>query len=363
MRRRRPFGKYVSIVFVLLLGVWWSVASALQEASERAYPGKSFLATPTWVAEHKDDPDVILVDLREDKYFDHKVIPGAIRLPWGEFRYNDDALGIGGLFVGTKRAQEIFGSHGISRRDTIVLYDSVERDGGATASYVFWILDLLGHEKKRVLERGIDGWIDSGAETAPQPRILEPVLYQAPAEEIDLAREVDGRFIYTRLGDPYCQIIDVRSAEEYRGEKPNTGLTGEVLKLGHIPTSVNVDYRLNWADAEKKTLKSYKELQLLFRGLNPSRAVVVYCHSARRSSFAYFVLRLMGLKDVRVYDRSWFEWGNWNNYFPVETRENQLQGSAPAEPGAEAEKGTPSPRQTAKESLEESDGGYVSCGG
>lgn len=43
-----------------------------------------------------------------------------------------------------------------------MLYDSVERDGGATAAYVFWVLDLLGHTRKMVLERGIDAWEEAG---------------------------------------------------------------------------------------------------------------------------------------------------------------------------------------------------------
>jgi len=71
--------------------------------------------------------------------------------------------------VGLSAAQDILGRHGITPQDTLVLYDSVERDGGATASYVFWVLDLLGHSKKMILERGINGWKDAGYDLVTTP--------------------------------------------------------------------------------------------------------------------------------------------------------------------------------------------------
>jgi thiosulfate/3-mercaptopyruvate sulfurtransferase len=313
--------------------------------------------------DHKDDENILIVDVREEKYFDGKLIPGAIRLPWGAFRFNAPVLGIGGLFVGTQRAQEILGVHGISPTDTIILYDSVERDGGATASYVFWVLDVLGHKEMKILNGGIDGWIDAGGAVSSQPAKGDAILYQATSDQIRLQREVDGEFISPRLGDPYYQILDVRSRAEYLGETPDVGLDGKILKLGHIPTAVNVDYRLNWADSNTKALKGYGELQDLYRGLDPSKAVILYCHSARRSSFTYFVLRLMGFEDVRLYDRSWFEWGNERFYYPVETRENQLKALAFPRTDSRAARPVSPERPAADQPLEQAAGGYVSCGG
>ncbi len=92
---------------------------------------------------------------------------------------------MGGLFVGPAEAQRILGEHGLFRNDMIVLYDSVARDGGATASYLFWVLDLLGHKKMAILERGIDGWLAAGGEVVNQPQKREPLLYQAPSKEIE----------------------------------------------------------------------------------------------------------------------------------------------------------------------------------
>jgi thiosulfate/3-mercaptopyruvate sulfurtransferase len=356
------------IAALLLLGVVWSLASAQQKGGTGQYPNSDLLATPQWLKQHVGREDLLIVDVRTDEHFDGRVIPGAIRLPWSVFRYNNTAANEGSLFVGAARAQELLGNHGIGRTHTLVLYDSVARDGGATASYLFWVLDILGHANKRILDGGIDSWEAAGYDLDSAPRDPEPILYQAPMQDIRGQDLIDGDDVYRQLGDRYYQIIDVRSAAEYKGEKGTRDLQGNGLKLGHIPTAVNIDYAQNWRDTESKMLKSYRDLQALYRGLDPQKGVIVYCNSGRRSSFSYYVLRLMGIDNVYTYEPSWKQWGQPANFFPVETTVNRLAGSDL--PGVSFNRktvssttGRPSGAQpdTAGSSAPKS--GYVSCGG
>lgn len=357
--------RYAVIAVILVLCVYWSLASAEKEIP--GYPNQEFLATADWLQSHGNDPGVVIVDVRTDKYFDGKLIPGAIRLPWSEFRYDDVVENLPELFVGPEQARKILGQNGIARTDTLVLYDSVERDGGATSAYFFWVLDVLGHPGKKVLERGIDSWIDAGGELVPEPRKLDPILYQAPIKEIDVRKLIKGDFIYKNLGDPFYQIIDVRSPAEYLGQKGSKDLHGDPLKLGHIPTAVNVNYTSNWADEKTKAMKSYPQLQELYRGIDPTKGVIVYCDSGRRSSFSYFVLRLMGFDDVMTYEPSWKQWGNPANFYPVETAENKpAGGDLPGAGGKTSREGTTSPSsgpKTVQKTSGAPKGGYVSCGG
>ena len=355
------------IGILLLLAVIWSLASAVRGNAGGEYPRGDLLASAEWLHEHASDPDLVILDVRTDDHFHGKMIPGAVRLPWSAFRYDSRSSSVGELFVGTDRAQEILGAHGIGRTDTIVLYDSVERDGGATASYVFWVLDVLGHEKKRLLEGGMDAWERAGFGLDSTPRTVPPILYQAPTEAIQPERWVDGRFVYQRLGDPFYQILDVRSPAEYLGQKGSKDLHGNPLKLGHVPTAVNIEYKQNWVDKEAKMLKPYNELQELYRGLDPERGVIVYCDSGRRGSFSYFVLRLMGFSHVTAYEASWKEWGHPALFFPVETLERKLAGDAL--PGVSAGRASGTTTRADEESGVAPEpggaprGGYVSCGG
>jgi thiosulfate/3-mercaptopyruvate sulfurtransferase len=359
MGERHPL-RHAAIAAILVLGVFWALAAAKQ--AETPYPGERFLARPGWLKAHLGESGIVVLDVRPEKDADGRFVPGAVRLPWSAFRYDDPSRSMGGLFVGAVQAQKILGDHGVTRADTVVLCDSVAKDGGATASYVFWVLDLLGHEKVKLLERGIDGWVEAGGAVDASPRLPEPVLYQAPAGEIRLERDASAEFIRSRLGDPHYALIDARSPEEYRGEKPNPDLAGAPLKLGHIPTAFNVDYRNNWTDPETKALKSLDALRELYRGLSPGQTVITYCHSARRGSFTYFALRVLGFEDVRLYDPSWFEWGSPKLFYPVETAPRPLTGAALPPPVRRA--ALPRPQGAAPGAAPEPvRGGYVSCGG
>jgi thiosulfate/3-mercaptopyruvate sulfurtransferase len=360
--------RYLVIGAILVLGTLWSLSLATVQGADSRYPNGSILATAEWLAEHRGDEGLVIVDVRTDDKFDGTVIPGAIRLPWTEFRYDDAAANLAEMFVGVGRAQEVLGSHGVGRADTVVLYDSVARDGGATAAYVFWVLEVLGHESKRVLEGGIDAWKAAGHDVDSTPVTRPAILYQAPFDAIRRGELVDGRFLLERLGDPFYQIIDVRSPEEYSGQKGSKDLRGRDNKLGHVPTAVNVNYKSNWIDETSKMLKSYADLQELYRGLDPDRGVVVYCDSGRRSSFSYFILKLMGIENVWTYEASWKEWGNPDKFFPVETTERKFAGSEL--PGATGGKGTAGTKTIDERQGRagggagaKASGGYVSCGG
>jgi thiosulfate/3-mercaptopyruvate sulfurtransferase len=110
-------------------------------------------------------------------------------------------------------------------------------------------------------------------------------------------------------------MIDVRSPEEYRGERlhmpdyPNEG----ALRGGHIPGAKNVP----WAravDPDTHLFKSAQELRKLYQedlGLSPSKPVITYCRIGERSSHTWFVLTyLLGFRECENYDGSWTEWGN-----------------------------------------------------
>jgi hypothetical protein len=98
--------RYLVIVLVLTLGIYWSLASTQTGASNPSYPENQFLVTAAWLKQHLADQALVDVDVRDDTHFGGKLIPGAVHLPWTSFRYTDTARGIGGKFVGIEQAQK-----------------------------------------------------------------------------------------------------------------------------------------------------------------------------------------------------------------------------------------------------------------
>ena len=117
-----------------------------------------------------------------------------------------------------------------------------------------------------------------------------------------------------------ASFVDVRSPEEYRGEKlaPDHLPQEQAQVPGHVPGAVNVP----WSKAanEDGTFKSADELRSLYEGagLTPDKEVIAYCRIGERSAHTWFVLHeLLGYPTVENYDGSWTEYGSLVNV-PVE---------------------------------------------
>ncbi len=111
------------------------------------------------------------------------------------------------------------------------------------------------------------------------------------------------------------QLVDVRSPEEFSGEKlhmPDYPQEG-AMRGGHIPGARSMP----WARAvnpDTGEFRSADELRALYQeqlGLDPEKPTIAYCRIGERSSHTWFALTyLLGFRDVRNYDGSWTEWGN-----------------------------------------------------
>jgi thiosulfate/3-mercaptopyruvate sulfurtransferase len=163
-------------------------------------------------------------------------------------------------------------------------------------------------------------WTREGRPLTREVPILPATTYGAPTR-VDGTDRAFRDEVLSLVGQR-GQLVDVRSPEEYRGERlhmpdyPNEG----ALRGGHIPGARNVP----WACAihpEDGTFRSARELRLLYQeeqGLDPGREVITYCRIGERSSHTWFALKyLLGFPRVRNYDGSWTEWGNLVNV-PIE---------------------------------------------
>jgi thiosulfate/3-mercaptopyruvate sulfurtransferase len=111
------------------------------------------------------------------------------------------------------------------------------------------------------------------------------------------------------------QLVDVRSPEEYSGERmhmpdyPNEG----ALRGGHIPGAQSIPWAraINPDDGTFKTADELRKIYCEEKQLKPSEPTIAYCRIGERSSHSWFALKyLLGFDNVRNYDGSWTEWGN-----------------------------------------------------
>jgi thiosulfate/3-mercaptopyruvate sulfurtransferase len=290
------------------------LTTTMSEIAERGYDNPGVLVTTDWVAEHLDDPKVRIVESNEDPLlYASGHIPGAVEVDWTR-DLNDpvrrDYLQRDGFEALMRRIG--------AEADTTVVFYGDKNNWWAT--YAFWVFQLFGHDNAKVMDGGRLKWEQEG-----RPMTTDVPSY--PSSKY-VARDRDDTHIRAFrdevLGhvDAGGRLVDVRSPEEYSGERlhmpayPNEG----ALRGGHIPRAANVP----WARAvntDDGTFKDAGQLRAIYEeevGLNPKDDVIAYCRIGERSSHTWFVLTyLLGFPHVRNYDGSWTEWGNLVNV-PIE---------------------------------------------
>lgn len=270
----------------------------------QAYAHPERLVSTAWLEEHLDDPGLVVVESDEDVLlYETGHIPGAVKIDW-HTDLNDPVVRD---YIEGEAFAELMGRHGITRDTTIVLYGD---RSNWWAAYALWVFTLFGHPDVRLLDGGRDRWIAEGrALTTERPardRVDYPVV-----ERDDSGIRAFKEDVLAHFGKP---LIDVRSPEEYSGERTHMPAYPEegALRGGHIPTARSVP----WARAanDDGTFRSADELAAIYRedaAIGDADDVVAYCRIGERSSHTWFVLtHLLGVPRVRNYDGSWTEWGS-----------------------------------------------------
>jgi thiosulfate/3-mercaptopyruvate sulfurtransferase len=284
-----------------------------QTIEERGYARPEVLVSTDWLAEHLDDPNIRILESNEDVLlYDLGHIPGALKIDWHEDL--NDALRRD--YISKEQFEKLASRLGITPDTTVIFYGD---KNNWWATYAYWVFQLFGHSNAKVLDGGRQKWIDEGRELTRDVPEVEPTSYEA--QERDDSRIRAFREDVLSHIDQQGQLVDVRSPQEYSGEKlhmPDYPQEG-AMRGGHIPGARNIPWgRAVNADG---TFKSADELRSIYeqeQNIDPNSDTIAYCRIGERSSHTWFVLtHLLGYENVRNYDGSWTEWGNLVNV-PVE---------------------------------------------
>ena len=262
------------------------------------------LVSGDWLQAHLGTPGLVVVETDEDVLlYETGHIPTAVKIDW----HTDLNDPVTRDFIDGEAFAALLSAKGINRDDTVVIYGD---KNNWWAAYALWIFTLFGHKDVRLLDGGRAKWESDGREyTTDEPEIA-PTSYPVVERQDSKIRAFKDD-VLAHLGNP---LIDVRSPEEYSGERTHMPAYPEegALRGGHIPSAQSVPWAR--AVAEDGTFKSLPELDAIYRegaGLKDGDSIVAYCRIGERSSHTWFVLtHLLGFEGVRNYDGSWTEWGS-----------------------------------------------------
>jgi thiosulfate/3-mercaptopyruvate sulfurtransferase len=282
------------------------------ESNEKfaAYAHPERLVSTEWLAQAlangaTADGSLVMVESDEDVLlYETGHIPGSVKIDW-HTDLNDDVTRD---YIDGAAFALLAAAKGISRDTTVVVYGD---KSNWWAAYALWVFTLFGHEDVRLLDGGRDKWIAEGREFTTDATAVTPAADYPVVERNDAPIRAYKDDVLAHLGKP---LIDVRSTEEYTGERTHMPAYPQegTLRGGHIPTAASIPWAR--AAAEDGTYRSREELEALYlgeAGLVAGDDVVAYCRIGERSSHTWFALKfLLGFETVRNYDGSWTEWGN-----------------------------------------------------
>jgi thiosulfate/3-mercaptopyruvate sulfurtransferase len=262
------------------------------------------IATPEWLAENIDRPELRVVDVRwrpdgtSSTVYASGHVPGAVRLDWQasvvEPAESNDVL----VLASPRRMSEAMDAAGIGDGSTVVLYDDTLSYHAARA---WWSLHAYGFGDARVLDGGYAGWVSTGQPIGvgvdrPRQGRFTPKL--------QARRRVTTGDVRGLMGAPDVVLIDARGPAEFHGWE------GNARRLGHIPGAVNVPVAAMHMPGTQR-LRDPAELRALLLKSNITRArrYVCYDQSGVAASKLAWVLTLLGHEDVAVYEGGWAEWG------------------------------------------------------
>ncbi|MCY2967815.1 MAG: rhodanese-like domain-containing protein [Planctomycetota bacterium] len=199
---------------------------------------------------------------------------------------------------------------GIGSDSEVVVYDD---QLGASAARAWWYLTYWRVPRVRVLNGGWKAIEAAGLKTdASVPPAATPAKFAAKPSSRRLTSKAEllaahhGGKLSAEAADGW-QLIDTRSAREFRGEQATEGLS----RPGTIPGAKNLESR-ELFDSESGRLKSVADLRAILKDkeIAIERPTIAFSNTSGRASLVSFVLEYLGVSDVRSYAGGFKEWAN-----------------------------------------------------
>jgi len=269
-----------------------------------AYANPDALVETDWLEEHLNDPGIRLIEVDEDtQAYEKGHIPGSVAWNW----ITDLHAKVGRDYASQAEFSDLLSRAGVGKGTTVVVYGG---NNNWFAAYAYWLLKLRGFDDVKLLNGGRKKWELESRELTQDTPATKATGFTIEGKERPEVRALRDE-VLTKVGQTV--FVDVRSPEEYRGEKlaPDHLPQEQSQVPGHIPAAANIP----WVKAanEDGTFKSADELKSLYEGegVTPDREVIAYCRIGERSSHTWFALtELLGYGAVRNYDGSWTEYGS-----------------------------------------------------
>lgn len=270
-----------------------------------AWANPDYLVDADWLAEHIDDDNLVVLEVRYHPHRYHSVghIPGAIQVKRFKDLADNQSLTVT-RFPSREQFQQTLRNWGVTMDSTLVIYDDTRT---VTSARLWVLLKLYGFpmEQVKVLNGGTIAWSAFEEITQEPTGAREPSNIELAPADRSMFVEFPEVYDYVAEGKTSdIVLIDARPTDRFAGGSHHG------VAEGHIPGAINI-ISMDGTDGQSQTWRSDEFLADMYKSVPKDKTVYVYCDDGFRMSLAYQQLTHLGYQDVRLYNGGWSHWGNW----------------------------------------------------
>ena len=276
------------------------------------------LISVSWLAEHLDHPDLIVLDATIKKAASDEVDKNSdLKIKTARFfdikkAFSDTETDIPNMLPSPEAFSEACRELGISSHHKIVVYD---RLGIYSSPRVWWMFKTMGHQEVAVLDGGLLTWQKENFPTESTGSFKNTTDWQRGnfVATFNPSLITSAENVLSSINDENILILDARSPGRFAATEPEPRAD---LKGGHIPNSMNLHYKALLHNDKMLPVEELKEVLSNFNIEN--KKLIFTCGSGITACIILLAADLAGYKNVSVYDGSWSEWGQLDGV-PIES--------------------------------------------
>lgn len=236
--------------------------------------------------------------------YDTVHLPGALGIATTQFLTDEP---ISYELPSLARLDSFFSAIGLPDTGPILLYGNASPVG-----HMYMALEAMGQgDRVHLLTGGVAAWQAAGFPISRTPHTLPARNFNPEPSTLGILTTAE---VWAAHQDSAITLLDTRSLEEWNGAVPDS--LNDLPRQGHIPGATYFPFYSFFEAGEAiysgapATLKSSEKLleDLKTSGADLTRPLVTYCHVGGRAGFAYTLMKLYGIPNVKVYDGSMVAW-------------------------------------------------------
>ena len=232
--------------------------------AQEEYAHPEYLAETTWLADHLNDSNMVIVDCDVEAGYNRGHIPGAVLVP-DNFEKDPDTNRV--HLMNANQFKAMCEGLGIGDNTLVIAYDNGQ---GLTAARLWWALNTYGHSNVKVLNGGWRTWLTEGRATSFARPTKATGASFTPKRDESMSVQVDE--LKAACNMDKAVIWDVRSDGEWDGSASRGN-----KRVGHIPGAIHLEW-FNLMDRDSHRFKHAGEIRRILaeHGITPDKNVYTY---------------------------------------------------------------------------------------